>query len=192
MGAGAKPCSFFTGAADCIGIMAPHAPSSPPLPAPGRGSEEQGRSFSFYVSLALFLVIVVAVLYMLASGLMYGAEERDFELAITPSGGSIAAGERMNVEVRITLLRTGPSFFEYDLPVTLHAEEVPEGIYVTFNPATDLPDPQFTSRMLVAHAGAPPGTYSFEVHATGTDGRSLSLPFQVQITGAAPNTTASR
>ncbi|KAF5029400.1 hypothetical protein DSECCO2_649010 [anaerobic digester metagenome] len=172
--------------------MAPHAPAGSPSSVPSRGPEERGRSFSFYVSVAIFLVIVGAVLYMLASGLMHGSEERDFELAITPSGGSIAAGERMNVEVRISLLRSGPSFFEYDLPVTLHAEEVPEGIYVTFNPATDLPDPQFTSRMLVAHAGAAPGTYSFQVHATGTDGRSLSLPFQLQVTGTAPSTTAAR
>ncbi len=171
--------------------MAPRAPAGPP-PVPGRESEERGRSLSFYVSVALFLVVVGAVLYMLASGLMHGSEARDFELAITPSGGSIAPGERINVEVRITLLRSGPSYFEYDLPVTLHAEEVPEGIYVTFNPTTDLPDPQFTARMLVAHAGAPPGTYSFKVHATGTDGRSLSLPFQLQVTGPGPNRTASR
>jgi len=172
--------------------MAPYAPAGPPSPETGRGSEERERSISFYVSVVLFLLIVAAVLYMLASGLMHGSEERNFELAITPSGGSIGVGERMDVEVRITLLRTGPSFFEYDLPVTLRAEGVPEGIYVTFNPPTDIPDPRFTSRMLVAHAGAPPGSYTFRVHATGTDGRSLSLPFQLQVTGRTPNTTAPR
>ncbi len=172
--------------------MADPAPAAPPSRVPTGGSGERGRSLSFYISIVLFLVIVVAVLYMLASGLMLGAGEREFELAITPSGGAIGPGERMDVEVRITLLRAGPSFFEYDLPVTLHAEDVPKGIYVTFNPATDLPDPQFTSRMLIAHAGAPPGAYSFTVHATGTDGRSLSLPFRLQVTGAAPNATAPR
>ena len=95
-------------------------------------------------------------------------------------------------EVRITTIREGLAFFEHDLPVSLTVEGVADGVYVTFNPATDLPDPQFTSRMLVAHAGAAPGTYSFQVHATGTDGRSLSLPFQLQVTGTAPSTTAAR
>ena len=172
--------------------MAAPAPAAPPSPAPSGEPDERGRSLSFYLSIVLFLVIVAAVLYMLASALTIGAGERDFELAITPSGGAIGPGERMDVEVRIRLLQTTTAFFEYDVPVTLHAEGVPAGIYVTFNPATDLPDPQFTSRMLVAHAGAPPGSYSFTVHATGTDGRSLSLPFRLQVTDAAPNTTAAR
>ena len=161
-----------------------------PAPPSTEETRERGRPLSFYLSLLLFLVIAAGVLYLLVSGLALGAGEREFELAITPSGGAIGPGERMNVEVRITLLRTQAPSFEYDLPVTLHAEEVPAGIYVTFNPATGLPDPQFTSRMLVAHAGAPPGHYSFTVHATGTDGRSLSIPFRLEVTSPASNMTA--
>ncbi len=172
--------------------MAASPPPAPPSPDTEAGPTERGRRRSFYLFALLFLVIVVLVIAMLAVGLMSGGGGRQFELAITPSGGEIGPDERMDVEVRITALREGLMFFEHDLPVTLRAEDVPAGLYVTFNPATGLPDPVFTSRMLVAHAGAPPGAYSFTVLATGTDGRSLSLPFRLQVTGAAPNATAAR
>ena len=171
--------------------MAAAPPVAPPSPDTD-GSTERGRSRSLSLFIVLFLGIIVVVLAILAIGVMTGAGERQFELAITPSGGEIGPGERLDVEVRITALREGLPFFEHDLPVTLHAENVPAGIYVTFNPATGLPDPQFTSRMLVAHAGAPPGSYSFTVRATGTDGRTLAIPFRLGVTGPAPNTTAAR
>lgn len=171
--------------------MAAPPPAVPPSPDADTGPTERGRRLSFYLFAALFLVIIAAVLAILAAGVMSGAGERQFELAITPSGGAIGPGERLDVEVRITAIREGLPFFEHDLPVTLLADDVLAGIYVTFNPATGLPDPQFTSHMLVAHAGAPPGSYSFTVRATGTDGRTLSLPFRLQVTGAAPNATAT-
>jgi hypothetical protein len=167
------------------------AAAAPP-PDHSGDSQEPGRSLSFYLMLVVFLVIVAAVLYMLATGVMSGAGERQFELAITPSGGAIGQGDRMDVEIRITALRHGTTFFEYDLPVTLTAEQVPAGIFVTFTPSTGIPDPQFTSRMLIAHAGAAPGSYSFIVRATGTDGRTLSLPFRLQVTGSAGNTTSAQ
>lgn len=169
------------------------APSAvPPSPDPDAGPTERGRRRSFYLFAALFLVIIAAVLVILAAGILSGAGARQFELAITPSGGEIGQGERLDVEIRITAIREGLPFFEHDLPVTLLADDVPDGIYVTFNPATGLPDPQFTSRMLVAHAGAPAGSYTFTVRATGTDARTLSLPFRLQVTGAGPNATAAR
>ena len=173
------------------GIMAASPPAAPPSPDADAGPTERGRRRSFYLFALLFLVIVALVIAMLAAGLMSGGGERQFELAITPSGGEIGPDERMDVEVRITAIREGLMFFEHDLPVTLRAEDVPPGIYVTFNPATGLPDPVFTSRMLVAHAGAQPGVYSFTVLATGADGRSLSLPFRLQVTEAAPSATAT-
>ncbi len=172
--------------------MAAAPPAVPPSSDANDGPTERGRRLSFYLFVLLFLGIIAVVLAMLATGVMSGAGERQFELAITPSGGAIGPGERLDVEVRITALREGLSFFEHDLPVTLRAENVPAGIYVTFNPATGLPDPQFTSRMLVAHAGAPAGPYSFTVRATGTDGRTLSLPFRLEVTGAVPNATVAR
>ena len=171
--------------------MAAAPPAAPPSPETD-GSTEMGGQRSFYLFALLFLGIIAVVLVILAIGVMTGAGERQFELAITPSGGAIGPGERLDVEVRITALREGLPFFEHDLPVTLRAENVPAGIYVTFNPATGLPDPQFTSRMLVAHAGAPPGSYSFTVRATGTDGRTLTIPFRLGVTGPAPNTTVAR
>ncbi len=172
--------------------MAAPPPAVPPSPDPDAGPTERGRRLSFYLFALLFLGIVALVIAMLATGLMSGAGERQFELAITPSGGEIGPDERIDVEVRITAIREGLPFFEHDLPVTLMADDVPAGIYVTFNPAMGLPDPEFTSRMLVAHAGAPPGSYSFTVRATGTDARTLSLPFRLQVTGASPNATAAR
>lgn len=182
---------FFTRGTDyTAGIMAVPPAARPPSPEPTDGPSERSRRLSFYLFAVLFLVIIAGVLAMLATGVMSGAGQRQFELAITPSGGSIGPGERLDVEVRITALREGLSFFEHDLPVTLQHEAVPDGIYVTFNPSTGIPDPQFTSRMLIAHAGAPPGSYSFTIRATGTDGRSLSLPFRLEVTGAAPNTAA--
>jgi hypothetical protein len=162
--------------------MAAAPPAAAPSPDAG-GSTKSARSPSFYLFALLFIGIVILVLAILATGLMTGAGERQFELAITPSGGQIGPGERLDVEVRITALRGGLPFFEHDLPVTLRAEDVPAGVYVTFNPATGLPDPEFTSRMLVAHAGAAPGSYTFTVRATGTDGRTLSLPFRLGVTG---------
>ncbi len=166
------------------------APPAPPQPRDAGGSTDLRGRRSFYLFALLFLGIVVLVIAILAAGLISGAGERQFELAITPSGGEIGPGERLDVEVRITSLRQGLEFFEHDLPVTLRAEDVPAGIYVTFNPATGLPDPQFTSRMLIAHNGALPGSYTFTVRATGTDGRTLSLPFRLGVTGAP--TTGSR
>ncbi len=171
--------------------MAAAPPAAPPSPD-ADGSTERGRQRSFYLFVLLFLGIIVVVLAILAIGVITGAGERQFELAITPSGGAIGPGERLDVEVRITALREGLPFFEHDLPVTLLAEDVPAGIYVTFNPAMGLPDPQFTSRMLVAYAGAPPGSYSFTVRATGTDGRTLAIPFRLSVTGSVPNGTAAR
>ena len=167
------------------------APAVPPS-TDADGSTDRSRRRSFYLFALLFLGIIVVIMAILAIGVMSGAGERQFELAITPSGGAIGPGERLDVEIRITAIREGLPFFEHDLPVTLRAEDVPAGIYVTFNPMSGIPDPQFTSRMLVAHAGAPAGSYSFTVRATGTDGRTLSLPFRLNITGAATNTTASR
>jgi hypothetical protein len=171
--------------------MAAAPPAAPPTPDTG-GSTEKGHGRSRFLFIVLFLGIIVVVLVILAIGVMTGAGERQFELAITPSGGEIGPGERLDVEVKITALREGLPFFEHDLPVTLRAENVPAGVYVTFNPATGLPDPEFTSRMLVAYAGAPPGSYSFTVRATGTDGRTLAIPFRLGVTGPAPNTTAAR
>lgn len=171
--------------------MAAAPPAAPPS-ADTDGSTERGRSRSLSLFIVLFLGIIVVVLAILAIGVMTGAGERQFELAITPSGGAIGPGERLDVEVRITALREGLPFFEHDLPVTLLAENVPAGIYVTFNPPIGLPDPRFTSRMLIAHAGAPPGSYSFTVRATGTDGRTLAIPFRLGVTGPASNTTAAR
>lgn len=171
--------------------MAAAPPAAPPSPDAGAPTEN-GRQRSFYLFALLFLGIVVVVLAILAIGVITGAGERQFELAITPSAGAIGPGERLDVEIRITALREGLPFFEHDLPVTLRAEDVPVGIYVTFNPVTGIPDPQFTSRMLVAHAGASPGAYSFTVRATGTDGRTLAIPFRLQVTGPASNATAAR
>lgn len=172
--------------------MAVAPPAAPPSSEADDGPTERGRRLSFYLFALLFLGIVVLIFAMLATGLMSGAGERQFELSITPSGGEIGPDGLLEVEVRVTTIREGLPFFEHDLPVTLRAEDVPAGIYVTFNPATGLPDPQFTSRMLVAHAGAPPGSYSFTVRATGTDGRTLSLPFRLAVTGPAPNATVAR
>lgn len=170
--------------------------AAPPVAAPSSdvddGSSEQGRRRSFYLFALVFLGLVVLILAILAIGVMTGAGERQFELAITPSGGQIGPGERLDIEVRVTSLRGGLPFFEHDLPVTLRAEDVPTGIYVTFNPATGLPDPQFTSRMLIAHAGAPPGDYTFDVRATGTDGRTLAIPFHLAVTGSGAAETAAR
>lgn len=162
--------------------MAAARPPAPPSPD-ANGLAERRQRRSFYLFVLLFLGIVVLVLAMLATGLMSGAGERQFELAITPSGGELGPGERLEVEVRVTSLREGIAFFENDLPVTLRADDVPTGIYVTFTPATGLPDPEFTSRMLVAHAGARAGSYSFTVRATGTDGRTLAIPFRLEVTG---------
>ena len=172
--------------------MAAAAPPYPPSSDANDDSAERGRRLSFYLFVLLFLGIIAVVLAMLATGVMSGAGERQFELAITPSGGVIGPSERLDVEVRITALREGLSFFEHDLPVTLRAEDVPAGIYVTFNPATGLPDPQFTSRMLVAHAGAPCGLVL--VHGPGDRDRraDLSLPFRLGVTGAVQNATAAR
>jgi hypothetical protein len=163
--------------------MAAAPPADATGPDAAEGTSERGRRLSFYLFALLFLGIVGIVLAMLAAGLMSGANERQFELSITPSGGELAPGERLDVEVKITTIREGLAFFEHDLPVTLSAEGVPDGVYVTFNPATGLPDPQFSSRMLVAHAGAPAGPYTFTVRATGSDGRTLSIPFRLQVTG---------
>lgn len=114
-----------------------------------------------------------------------GGNERHGRAAVRtgdhPLGGCHGTRGRYRRGGWITALRKGLAFFEHDLPVTLRAEDVPEGIYITFNPATGIPDPQFTSRMLVAHAGAPTGSYSFTVRATGTDGRTLSLPFALEV-----------
>ena len=161
-------------------------------PSPDSGPSERGRRRTFYLFAVLFLGIIVFVLVLLASGVMSGMGERQFELAITPSGGVMAPGGVIDVEVRITALRKGLAFFEHDLPVTLRAEDVPDGIYITFNPATGIPDPQFTSRMLVAHAGAPTGSYSFTVRATGTDGRTLSLPFALEVASTGQATATPR
>ncbi len=171
--------------------MAAPPPAAPPSPD-ADGSTERGRKRSFYLFALLFLGIIVVILAILAIGVMTGAGERQFELAITPSGGAIGPGERLDVEIRITALREGLPFFEHDLPVTLRAEDVPAGIYITFDPVSGIPDPQFTSRMLVAHAGAPAGSYSFTVRATGTDGRTLSLPFRLNVTGPKANATVAR
>jgi hypothetical protein len=172
--------------------MAPVPSAAPPSPDADDGSTERGRRLSFYLFALLFLGLIVLIFAMLATGLMSGSGERQFELAMTPSGGAIGPDGLLEVEIRITAIREGLPFFEHDLPVTLLAEDVPDGIYVTFNPATGLPDPQFTSRMLVAHAGAPAGSYSFTVRATGTDGRTLSLPFRLEVTGPPQNAAAAR
>jgi hypothetical protein len=96
--------------------------AAPPVAAPSPldaddGPTEQGRRRSFYLFALLFLGLVVLILAILAVGVMTGAGERQFELAITPSGGEIGPGERLDVEVRITSLREGLPFFEHDLPV---------------------------------------------------------------------------
>ncbi|MEN6342046.1 MAG: hypothetical protein ABFC89_05745 [Methanospirillum sp.] len=171
--------------------MAAAPPAAPPS-SEADGSTERKQQRSVFLFALLFLGIVAVVLAILAIGIMTGAGERQFELAITPSGGAIGPGERLDVEVRITSLRPGLPFFEHDVPVNLRAENVPAGIYISFNPPAGLPDPQFTSRLLIAHAGAPPGSYSFTVRATGTDGRTLAIPFRLTVTGPASNATASR
>ncbi|NLX48947.1 MAG: hypothetical protein GXY82_03550 [Methanospirillum sp.] len=172
--------------------MAASRPGVPPTAGPSDVPIDRGRRLSFFLFTALFAVIIVGVLALLAAGVMSGGHERQFELAITPSGGEIGQGERLDVEVRITVIREGLPFFEHDLPITLRAEGVPAGIYVTFDPAAGIPDPEFGSRMLIAHAGAAPGSYSFTVHAAGSDGRGLSLPFRLEVTGPGAGTPRAR
>lgn len=153
----------------------PLSSSIPPTPI-SRGFHRNRN-----IGIAAFLVTVIVIVGLYAAGVFTGGRSIfgppfDFELSVTPAGGTVMQGKSIQTSVSIALSSGSPE------QVTLSASGGPNG--VTYNFETPKGSPDFTSTLTVSVPDSvPTSAYSFTVTATG-GGKTYSTSYTLSVLSA--------